>query len=361
MVAGGGPAGLVTALHAARAGLEVEVWEPRAGDVDKACGEGLMPGALAALQRLGVDPAGHPFEGIRYVGAGHTADARFRAGPGRGIRRTTLHRALRDAALDAGARIVQRAVTDVHQDGGSVVVAGTRAAHLVAADGLHSPVRRALGLDLPAARHARFGLRRHFRTSPWSPFVEVHWSLGRDGVEAYVTPVAPDLVGVAVLGGATGSFDAKLHGLPDLAERLGEPAGDVRGAGPLRQGSRRRVAGRVLLVGDAAGYVDAVTGEGLALAFAQAQAAVHAIVGGSPQQYEHHWVALTRRYRLLTSALVLGTRPRLARRALVPAADLLSPLFGAAVDALARPVETPRRRVVSGLTRARIAADPNSR
>ena len=296
-----------------------------------------MPGALAALQRLGVDPAGHPFDGIRYVGAGRTVDALFRTGPGRGIRRTTLHRALRDAAVGAGARIVRRPVTDLHQDDDGVTVAGVRARHLVAADGLHSPLRRALGLDLPASRHPRFGLRRHFRTAPWSPYVEVHW--GRD-VEAYVTPVAADLVGVAVLGSAKGSYEARLRTLPGLAALLGdgEPAGGVLGAGPLRQGARRRVAGRVLLVGDAAGYVDAVTGEGLALAFAQAGAAVRAVVDGDAARYEREWVELTRRYRLITAALVLGTRPRFARRALVPAARLLAPVFRGAVDALARPV-----------------------
>jgi flavin-dependent dehydrogenase len=337
LVAGGGPAGLVTALHAARAGLEVEVWEPRPGDIDKACGEGLMPGALASLHSLGVDPPGQPFHGIRYVGSGRTADADFRAGPGRGIRRTTLHCALREAALGAGARIEPRALRTLTQDEATVTADGVRARHLVAADGLHSPVRRMLGLTGTASRHPRFGLRRHFHTPPWSPYVEVHWA---PQVEAYVTPVGGGLVGVNVLAATHGgSFDDRLRAVPGLPDLLAgaEAVGDVRGAGPLWQGARRRVAGRVLLVGDAGGYVDALTGEGLALAFAQAGAAVRAIVDGAPDRYERDWARLTRRYRWLTAALLLGTRPRFVRRSLVPVSRALPPLFHGAVNALAGP------------------------
>lgn len=334
LVAGGGPAGLVTALHAARAGLDVEVWEPRPGAVDKACGEGLMPAALASLRALGVDPPGQPFHGIRYVGDGRVAEARFRAGSGRGIRRTTLHAALRDAALAAGARIEPRKVGALTQDDDAVTVDEVRARHLVAADGLHSPVRRALELGGRSSRYPRSGLRRHYRVAPWSSCVEVHW--GRS-VDAYVTPVADDLVGVAVMASTRGSFDDRLATVPDLATRLegAEPVGAVRGAGPLWQSTRRRVTGRVLLVGDAAGYVDSLTGEGLALAFAQARAAVAAIADDDAQRYERDWVRVTRRYRWLTTALLVGTRPVLARRALVPASRLLPPVFAGAVNALA--------------------------
>ena len=58
LIVGGGPGGLATALHARRQGLSVIVAEPRERPIDKACGEGLMPGVLAALTSLGVHPAG---------------------------------------------------------------------------------------------------------------------------------------------------------------------------------------------------------------------------------------------------------------------------------------------------------------
>jgi flavin-dependent dehydrogenase len=335
LVAGGGPVGLATALHAARAGLDVAVLEPRAGVIDKACGEGLMPGAVAALAGLGVCPPGHPITGIRYVDAGRAVEAAFRHGPGRGVRRTALHAALAVAVAEAGVPVVQRAVRGVRNEDDRVVVDGEAARYLVAADGLHSPVRRLLGLDRPVRMRRRYGQRRHLALAPWTTCVEVHWS--RVG-EAYVTPVADDEVGVAVLTSERRAWADLLPCFPALADRLGGPAtSELRGAGPLRQRAGSRVAGRVLLVGDAAGYVDALTGEGIALGLAQARAAVAAVAHGRPEQYASAARRLGWRQELLTHGLLIATRSAAVRDGLVPAAARLPGVFAAAVNQLARP------------------------
>lgn len=335
LVAGGGPIGLATALYATRAGLDVTLVEPREGTIDKACGEGLMPGAVAALALLGVPLAGHPITGIRYLDRTRSAEAPFRHGAGCGVRRTTLHAAMSDAVSAVGVKTFRRAVRTVEDRGDHLLVDGEPTRYLVAADGLHSPLRRLLGLERPASAPRRYGQRLHVSVQPWTSMVEVHWSpVG----EAYVTPVAPDLVGVAVLSDARRSLDELLGAFPRLTGRLDGPVvSRVRGAGPLRQRARRRVAGRALLVGDAAGYVDALTGEGIALGLAQARAAVDAVVAGRPQAYEVAWRRLGWRHQLLTQTLLMTTRHRVVRDRVVPAAAALPRVFGAAVDQLARP------------------------
>ena len=197
IVAGGGPVGLATAITAALAGLEVVIVEPRAGVIDKACGEGLMPQALATLNTLGIDPDGVDLAGIRYLSGSRAAQAQFRDGPGRGVRRTVLHAAMLRRALEVGVSIQPGTVTEVTQSTDRVHAAGLDARYLVGADGLHSAVRRTLGLAAGPSGVRRFGLRQHFRVAPWSDLVEVHWLPGQ---EVYVTPVSPDTVGVAVLG-----------------------------------------------------------------------------------------------------------------------------------------------------------------
>ncbi|MGW6704072.1 NAD(P)/FAD-dependent oxidoreductase [Streptomyces sp. NPDC054956] len=338
LVVGGGPAGLATAIHGALAGFDVVVAEPRPAPVDKACGEGLMPGAVRALNALGVEVPGRPLRGIRYLDAAgeRHAEAAFRTGHGLGARRTLLHQALTARALQLGVPVLPRRVRQVSQYDDHVAADGMAARYLVAADGLHSPTRRALGLDVrPAGRRQppRYGLRRHYAVEPWSDLVEVHWSAG---CEAYVTPLGPRQVGIAVLTSEQLPYDAQLSRFPLLVSRLGTAdRTPVRGAGPLRQQARSRVAGRVLFVGDAAGYVDALTGEGLALALTAAAELVRCLGEGRPQAYERAWRRLSRNYRLLTRSLLWArNQPRLAPL-ITPAAARFPGLFQHAVNLLA--------------------------
>lgn len=343
LVVGGGPVGLAAAIEARRAGFAVTLVEPRTGPVDKACGEGLMPGTVSALARIGVSVEGKRFRGICYVAPDGrtTATHVFSTGPGLGVRRTALHAAL---AARADQVVLTRRVgrvgsvrlpegedaVEVELEDGTAL----RADWVLGCDGLHSVLRRLSGLDR-GSDGRRFGVRRHAAVTPWSDVVEVHWSaLG----EAYVTPISDHEVGVAVLGPRGWSYAEALTTFPALARRLDGAAWTTpaRGAGPLRQKVSSPVRGRLLLVGDAAGYVDALTGEGLRIGLAGARAAVASIADGRPQDYAGRWRSLTRDYRWLTTGLVTGTRIPVARRALVPMAARLPRVFGAAVEALAR-------------------------
>lgn len=335
IVAGAGPAGLGTALYAARAGLRTVVLDARESPIDKACGEGLMPGAVRHLEHLGVTVEGRPFHGIRYTDGRRTAEARFRDGHGLGVRRTQLQSALLGAARAAGVEVVPAHVHAVRLDPDGVSVDGRHARYLAVADGLHSPVSRRLLMNPPRpSGNPRWGIRQHFAVEPWTDVVEVHWA---GASEAYVTPVGPDLVGVAVLSGAQAPFATQLAAFPALAERL-PPVGSttVRGAGPLRRRTASRVTGRALLVGDAAGYVDALTGEGISVALDSARALVECVVADDPARYERRWLAASRRYRLITTSLLWARHQRALGPRIVPLAARMPRAFGAAVRQLAR-------------------------
>jgi flavin-dependent dehydrogenase len=336
-IVGGGPGGLAAALEVRRAGLSCVVIERQHAPVDKACGEGLMPSGLAALETWGVrsridarDCAS--FAAIRWVQEDNRfVEAALPAPGGMGIRRVALHRAFAETAREAGVELREGCTAHAHRLTGQGVEldtdSGTVAARLlVAADGLHSPLRRAAGLELEASGPRRFGLRRHFALSPWGSRVEVHFA---EGLEAYVTPAGANRVGVAFLweDGRVPppiSFDALLKRFPALADRLAPAASDSRpiGAGPLLQRVRGSVWGRLVLLGDAAGYVDAITGEGLSLAFEQAKALGRLLPGaienpGLLTAYDDASARAFRSYARLASGLVaMARRPALRRAAL---------------------------------------------
>ena len=340
VVAGAGPAGLATATFAARAGLRAIVCERSAGPPDKACGEGLMPAGLRVLAALGarelLGPEDcSPIEGIRYVEEdGATVTGKLPAGGGLGIRRTALAAALARTAAGSGVEIRwETTVTGFTRGEGAIRLQTSRGVVegriLIAADGLHSLLRMSAGLDGPAEPRERFGIRQHFRLSPWSRLVEVHLS---PGVEAFVTPAGASRVGVAFLWekaamGGPASFEVLLRRFPALAERLSgaPPDSDVRGAGPLAHAVRRRISDRLVLVGDAAGYVDAITGEGVSMALVSAEklgsllpaALARGATRAALEPYERVSSREFRRYALACrSVLALARRPRLRRQLL---------------------------------------------
>jgi flavin-dependent dehydrogenase len=115
----------------------------------------------------------------------------------------------------------------------------------------------------------------------------------------------------------------------------GHAHGPDRAAGPLRQKVSARTAGRVLLVGDAAGYVDALTGEGLGIAFAAAELLVDCVATDRPQDYDRRWRRMSRRYRLLTAGVLRASATPAVRTRIVPAAAQFPRVFGGVVNLLA--------------------------
>ena len=221
-----------------------------------------------------IDPARRAsIDGIRFKQEGAaSAEARLPSPGGLGVRRIELTAAMMHRARRLGAEIHQRtSVRDyrVQQDHvlAETDVGPVRARFLAAADGLHSRMRSMAGLQATSSRPRRFGIRQHFRVKPWCRYVEIHFT---DGVEAYVTPVGPLRVGVAFLWDDArvarqgASIDKLFERFPSISVRLAGAEVDSRprGAGPMARTARSRIADRFALVGDAAGYIDAITGEG---------------------------------------------------------------------------------------------------
>jgi flavin-dependent dehydrogenase len=318
-VVGGGPAGLAAAIAARQRGLDVIVADSARPPIDKACGEGLMPNGVAALADLGVTlPRGDavPFRGIRFLALGSSAEARFPDVAGLGIRRTTLHRLLVGRAEAVGVRFLWGTRVQGMTPEGIVLDGGPVACRwIVGADGERSQVRRWAGLAAGRTRLQRYGFRRHVRVAPWTDVVEVYW--GR-GAQVFVTPVGASEVCVAML-----SRDPHLrfHHLflacPALARHLaGAPVTTPeRGAVSASRRLRAVARGRVALIGEASGSVDAVTGEGLSIIFQHALALGDALAVGNLARYE----AAHRRIGRLPAAmarllLAMDRSPWLCRR-----------------------------------------------
>lgn len=318
LVAGAGPAGLACAIAAASRGLRVHVVDGREPPIDKACGEGLMPDTLAALNRLGIDmhqlqAIGFPLRGISFIKRETAIEGFFPEGSGLGVRRKQLHQLLHERALSLGVTFHWKTVVtgiagqQLHTSRGAM-----QARWIAGADGPQSRIRKLAGLDRASSSRRRIALRQHFAIAPWTDMVEVHWA---KRAQAYVTPISETEVCFVFIGSQRfDSVEQALSLFPALRQRLGSAAtsGTPLGAVTLSRKLRRVTSGHIALIGDASGSVDAITGEGLALCFRQADALATALVAGDLALYQKVHARLLRLPQLMSRAMLLMDRHPLA-------------------------------------------------
>jgi menaquinone-9 beta-reductase len=321
-VIGGGPAGLAAAIAARQRGFRVIVADGQQPPIDKACGEGLMPDGLASLERLGIRvplSEAHPFRGIRFVGLNSSVEALFpSAGVGLAIRRTSLHRIIAERAEQLGTDFLWRtSVTGISEEHVHVGDRVVRCRWIVGADGSNSRVRRWAGLENSRKPRMRYAFRQHFRVAPWTDHMEIHWGARCQG---YATAVGRDRVCIALASHDPSlRLEQGLRELPTLSERLrgAEMVTAERGALTGNRTLDRVFHGNVALIGDASGTVDAITGEGLGLAFTQAAVLAECFEAGelTPYQVEHRRMMLRPR-AMARFMLLLDGRPWLQQRTL---------------------------------------------
>jgi flavin-dependent dehydrogenase len=318
-VVGGGPAGLATAIATRRHGMTVLVADGAVPPIDKACGEGLMPDGVEALHGLGITiPCSdtQPFHGIRFVSGDNRAQAVFPRGTAYGIRRTTLHSIMVEQAKASGVAMRWRtAVTGLHPEGAIVGGQLVRARWVVGADGAQSRVRHWAGLDVHQRENVRFAFRRHYRIEPWTDFMELRWG---ERCQLYVTAVGPEEVCVAMISDSPKlRLEDALVGFPELSARLRDAGhtSSERGAITVSRILRRVYHKHNVLVGDASGGVDAITGEGLCLAFRQAALLGECLATNDLARYQAEHRKLIRRPSLMARLMLfMGNHARLRQR-----------------------------------------------
>ena len=374
IVVGAGPAGSATAALLARSGLRVLLLDKAATPPPKVCGEYLSPGCLPILDRLGAlkslrDAGARPLRGMLiHTAGGRTLRATY---PDQmhlegvppyalSITRTLLDPLLLDLAVKNGATFAPRfqvsdllwhdgRVTGVHgRQGGHRVTC--RASLVVGADGRQSLVARRIGamrrhpwLDRMAIVAYLIGVRR----------VEDAGAifLGRDRY-AILNPIAPDLTNLGLVVSRRdlprgedprrALWDTAAS-LPGLAERLtsAKTVAPVRCLGPLAHRATRLAVPGALLVGDAAGFLDPFTGEGIYAALRSAEIAAHHVLGQkSAGDYGEVWQrefaakwriasllqrAIRRPWLAQILAASLSARPALTSTLMAAFGDLLSP------------------------------------
>jgi flavin-dependent dehydrogenase len=330
-IVGGGPAGASLAARLARAGHDVVVLERSPAWHWRAGGVFASPAAVSALRDLGLDPrtlgsVARPIPAMRVETPGGTtfrltygADAGGE--PAVGFDRSRLDPALLDLARAAGADVrtgwavvgvdAEQPRLDLRGPDGPATI---EADVVVGADGLRSVVGRAAGVERAARLVPRLGLTYHLADPRGSAPRDARMRIVRDGYIG-IAPVPGDRVNVGIVLGRSWQAAVARVGAHVIAERLvadippadddpaawrdGLPLDAVAGAWPVGHRVRRRAGPRWLLVGDAAGFLDPFTGEGLHRALVSAElgaAAIRARARGKTGAFDAYERAMTRRF-----------------------------------------------------------------
>jgi geranylgeranyl reductase family protein len=388
LVVGAGPAGSAVAAALARAGRDVLLVESRAHPRPKACAEYASPRIVEELMTLGLAdgawrPDALPLTGMRVIRGQDAVHMGYRdhdgPRPSWGLDRQKFDAELAAHAVASGARLLERtSFEEAHWRGGVGGLGGhvvgarlrtvdgrktVRCGWLIGADGARSRVAGTVTRERGPGWLRRLGLVAHYEGHPeLQHHGEMHvardWYVG-------LAPLAGDRLNVGMalpLDGdrrpAEARFAEAIDGIPAVAERLRglRRLTPIRGASPISH----RVAGSAgkgwMLVGDAAGFIDPFTGEGIYRALRSARAAAEVLAAGDEETAAERYHAARRRafaakdsltwlvQGMLAAQPVMGytlrrlaSRPRLAERLgsalgdLRPASDALSPVFLAQV------------------------------
>jgi len=341
-VVGAGPAGAAAALFAAAHGHRVIIFDKQAFPRDKPCGEGLMPGGRPVLRELGLEEnvvsgGAPPVHGIQFgrVEEPHVAvpfPAHDGEHAGLGIRRLTFDAQLADAlGQHSGIQFSpQTEARDIRRDSDGMTTVLTaagevRARFVAVADGLRSALRHRLGWTVGPRPPHRYGIVAHWlMAAPVDPWVRITFDRG---LEVYEGPVAGDQRMVALLCYQDrmrefgGRLEARYREIAQAIRpglRQADMVCPVSAVGPFWYGTRTVADGGIFLVGDAAGFTDPITAEGVATGLRQARAFADALASPNPEPaYRQAHRRLTKDpHRVAALFLRLSRTPALVDRAI---------------------------------------------
>lgn len=296
VIAGGGPAGALAALILARAGARVRVFERARFPRHKLCGDTLNPGALAVLSRhLDLAPLvarSDDIHGMLITGPGgvQVRGVYGEGIAGRAVTRSVLDDWLLRQAERAGAQVEEGvAVKAAQVSGGCIagVTLATAAVHqarmVIAADGRRSTLAFSRRLAHQPDRPRRWAIGAYFTgVTGCETMGEMHVRRGHyigvapvPGGVTNVCVVVPHAAGDQPIGPLPDLIRSRLHADPALRERFSAaaPEGQPVMLGPMAVDAVGAGEPGLLLAGDAAGFIDPMTGDGLRLALAGAELA----------------------------------------------------------------------------------------